>query len=203
MKLFPTNSLEIFRFTMFMVHRHQAHFDYIGSRLIPSLSNPSSSASGPSPRPHPCLINAIYLFASHFSRSSTIAPHDALFLARARAGMQAAIAAQDRLLDVIQAGCLVSLYLYFKSRVLEGYQLGGAIARLTIACGLHQIESPLFSGGLSATAKAENEEEAPKLKVEDPVGIGLPEASSLTELGDRMHTFWQVRCVCRMLMNEA
>jgi hypothetical protein len=177
-----------------MGHRHQAHFDYIGSRLIQSLSNPSSSASRPSSRPHPCLINAIYLFASHFSRSPAIAPYDALFLARARAGMQAAIAVQDRLLDIIQAGCLISLYLYFKSRVLEGYQLGGAIARLAIACGLHQIESPLFSGGLSATGKAEkNEEEAPKLKVEDPVGIGLPETDSLAELGDRMHTFWQVR----------
>jgi len=180
-----------------MGHRHQAHFDYIGSRLIQSLSNPPSSNSAFPPRPHPCLINAIYLFASHFSRSATVAPYDALFLARARAGMQAAIATQDRLLNVIQAGCLVSLYLYFKSRVLEGYQMGGAIARLAIACGLHQIESPLFSGGLSATGKAENaEEEAPKLKVVEPVGIGLPEANSLAELGDRMHTFWQVRHTC-------
>lgn len=94
----------------------------------------------------------------------------------------------------VAAGCK-SFHFLLNSSVLEGYQLGRAIACLAIAYGLHQIESPLFCGGLSSTGKAENnEEEAPKLKVEDPVGIGLPEAKSLGELSDRMHTFWQVRC---------
>lgn len=197
------------RLTVFMGHRHQAHFDYIGSRLIQTLSQPSSSSptstSAP-PRPHPCLINSIYLFASHFSRSATIAQYDALFLARARLGMQAAIAAEDRLLDVIQAGCLVSLYLYFKSRVLEGYMLGGAVSRLAISVGLHQIESPFLRNGLSAVGsghrdkdgkdRGKEEEEPPKLLVENPVGMTLPEPKSLAELGDRIHTFWQVRDYC-------
>ncbi|KAF8319365.1 hypothetical protein DL93DRAFT_2153382 [Clavulina sp. PMI_390] len=215
--------------TVFMGHRHQAHFDYVGSRLIHALSSPpsptqssavdplannsSASSSNPGspttpPRPHPCLINAIYLFASHFSRSTQIAQYDPLFLARARAGMQAAIAAEDRVLDAIQAGCLVSLYLYFKSRVLEGYMLGGAVARLAIAVGLHQIESPFLSAGLSAVSSARSggsggssgrrrkeEEEPQRLMVENPVGITLPEPNSLAELGDRIHTFWQVWCV--------
>ena len=64
------------------------------------------------------------------------------------------------------AGCKPFRFL-LKSRVLEGYQLGRAIAHLAVAYGLHQIESPLFCEGLSATGKAENnEEEVPKLKVE-------------------------------------
>lgn len=74
--------------------------------------------------------------------------------------------------------------------------LGGAVARLAIAVGLHQIESPFLSKGLSAVGSKDGkkeEDEPPKLVVEAPVGISLPEPKSLAELGDRIHTFWQVR----------
>lgn len=195
--------------TTFITHAHQAHFEFAARRVVDAMSLPRSHPD----RPHPCLINAVYLFASHFSRSIVIARHDPRFLARIRAGMQAGIKdasqmddesldpAQQRerdrksrkLLDVIQAGSILSLYLYFKSRVLEGYQMGGAVSRLAIAFGLHQLS-------YGALAQKSLHPEPPKhywegdgtFAFQIPAGQELPEPRNEVEWGERIHTFWQV-----------
>lgn len=113
-------------------------------------------------------------------------------------GMHHAIQTETSLLDVIQAGCLISLYLYFKGRVLEGYVMGASVSRLAVACGLHQIKPRLLMGINGMRSKkggsdvGKDGEEVQELKVDHPVGLTLPEPNSLAELGDRMHTFWQV-----------
>lgn len=112
--------------------------------------------------------------------------------------MHHAIQTETSLLDVIQAGCLISLYLYFKGRVLEGYVMGASVSRLAVACGLHQIKPRLLMGINGMRSKkggsdvGKDGEEVQELKVDHPVGLTLPEPNSLAELGDRMHTFWQV-----------
>jgi Fungal specific transcription factor domain len=139
-------------------------------------------------RPHPCLINAIYLIASHFSRAAFLSKYDRTFLSRARAGIAAAVKARDRLQNAIQASCLVSFYLYFKSRVLEGYWISGTTCRLAIACGLHQINGVLSPTSTSATPPAVD----PLKGDASSRPLVLPEIKTSLELGERIHTFWQV-----------
>lgn len=162
-----------------MAHRHQVHFEFDVERFLESLSLPRHALG----RPHPCLINAIYLIASHFSRAAPLAPYDRVFLARARAGINAAVKNSETVQNAIQAACLVAFYLYFKGRVLEGYWMSGTACRLALACGLHQIR-----GALPMSASV------PQIKDTSSRPVTLPEPKSNLELGERVHTFWQV-CV--------
>lgn len=173
---------ELRRLTVFIGHRHQVHFEFHVDNLLRSMCLPRSSAE----RPHPCLINAIYLIASHFSRASLLSPYDRSFLARARAGIAASVKARDRVQNAIQASCLVSFYLYFKSKVLEGYWMSGATCRLAIACGLHQIKGVLLTSPAPETV-------GPLMGDTSSRPLALPEIKTNLELGERIHTFWQVR----------
>ncbi|KAF8344134.1 uncharacterized protein EI90DRAFT_49727 [Cantharellus anzutake] len=171
--------------TVFTGHRHQAHFEFNIDRFLRSLSLPRGSPD----RPHPCLMNAIYLFASHFSRSSHLSVHDGIFLARSRAGITAALQTKDRILHAIQAACIVSFYLFFKGKVLEGYWMSGATCRMAIACGLHQIKAAVSSDLAAPSTGA-----SPIVNTGTKM-IVLPEPKNNIELGERIHTFWQVWCV--------
>ena len=130
-------------------------------------------------------MNAIYLFASHFSRSSHLSVHDAIFLARARTGITAALQMKDRILHAIQAACIVSFYLFFKGKVLEGYWMSGATCRMAIACGLNQIKATLSPDSDAPSSGARIVETSNKMVV-------LPQPKNNIELGERIHTFWQV-----------
>ncbi len=110
--------------------------------------------------------------------------HDAIFLARARTGITVALQKKDRILHAIQAACMVSFYLFFKGKVLEGYWMSGATCRMAIACGLHQIKATLSSDS-DAPSSARIMETGNKMVV-------LPELKNNVELGERVHTFWQV-----------
>lgn len=107
-----------------------------------------------------------------------------------------------KLLDVIQAACIVSLYLYFKSRVLEGYQMGGAVSRLAIAFGLHQIPYAGFGQKPpepEAARKTQSWEVDGQFAYQIPAGQELPDPCTELEWGERIHTFWQVCYVFRSL----
>ncbi|KAG1889873.1 hypothetical protein F4604DRAFT_1876620 [Suillus subluteus] len=74
---------------------------------------------------HPVLTNAIFLWACFISRPGPLSTHDD------------ALQYQNRLLDVIQASCLLSVYFLSNGRALEGSYHANAAASLAIQCGLH------------------------------------------------------------------
>lgn len=120
--------------------------------------------------PHPALLNAVYLLACHFERSSFCSKLEPLFLARAMHQITAALDCKDRLVDIVQASCLVAIYFYLNYQISEGYRQAFSAVRLAIALGLHQIN-------LSAI----------------PAHIwGDPK-----EQGQKIHAFWQTYMVDR------
>ena len=143
-----------------------------------------SSVGGDPNTPHPALLNAIYLLACFFSESPELNSYEALFLQRARQGVANALEQADRLQHSIQAASLIAMYLHAKGRVLEGYYISCATARFAVGCGLHQIDSPVWNGPNHPTSLS---------------AIPLPGMRPLlepprdpTELGERIHTWWQV-----------
>ncbi|KAJ7221622.1 hypothetical protein GGX14DRAFT_670523 [Mycena pura] len=161
---------------IFLAHRHQCWFDGQAERF--SLSNTTHQFGF---EPHPALMNAIYLLACHFARSPSCSEIEHVFFTRALHEITVALDTSDRLVDVVQASCLLAVYLYINCRALEGYCHAFSAARLAVGLGLHQLR-PLPSGD------APHDEITP---------IPIPPPRDRAEVADRSAAFWQVFMVDR------
>lgn len=125
---------------------------------------------------HPCLTNAVFLWACYISRPGPLSAHESHYLNRSLEGLSEALQHNDRVLDVIQASCLLSVYFLSNGRVLEGSYHAAAAASLTLQCGLHGAimnHSVFESTGVMTPSK-------------------LEPAKDAIQQGERVLTFWQV-----------
>ena len=133
--------------------------------------------------PHPALWNAICLLACHYDRSPYFAEVEPVFLTKTLQEIDAALEISDRLLDIIQASCLLAIYLYNNNRAVEGYRQAFSAVRLALGLGLHQLH-PI--GDLSASRRHQLSAFAPLSPPQDDA-----------ELTDRIFAFWQAFVVDR------
>lgn len=130
----------------------------------------------PSQQRHPVLMNAIYLWSCYVSRPGPLSQHESHYLARALEALNDAMQYADKIIDVIQGSCLLSIYFLSNGRVLEGSYHANAAASLSVQWGLH--------GGIS---------NAPNLGFSDPVSsCKLEPPRDAIEAGERILAFWQV-----------
>ncbi|KAI0088107.1 hypothetical protein BDY19DRAFT_994517 [Irpex rosettiformis] len=157
----------------FLPHRHQCGLELHVGRLRESLQRPLSDQR------HPVLMNAIYLWACYLSRPGPLSEHEQLYLSRALSAMSDALSNPSKVIDLIQASCLLSVYFLSNGRLLEGSYYASSAASLAIQWGLHQIGSTEItsSGAVSA------EWDSP---------FRLEPAKDAIEQGERILVFWQV-----------
>lgn len=87
-------------------------------RFFKSLNLP------PKYRPHPCLLNVIFLIACHHSQDPLLTVHQEVFLARSRKHLQASLKNRDRLLHFLSGSTLLGYYFLKSGRFLEAsYQV--------------------------------------------------------------------------------
>jgi len=169
---------------IFAPHRRQCGLEIHMGRLRDSLSLPL-----PKQR-HPVLMNAIFLWACYMSRPGPLCQHETHYLTRALEGLNDALKHAVKVVDIVQASCLLSMYFLCNGRNLEGSYHASAAASLAVQYGLH--------GGITnkATAWAS---EFNTFKLEPP--------KDAVEEGERILTFWQVynldRCWSVVLQKPA
>ncbi|KAL0070518.1 hypothetical protein AAF712_002351 [Marasmius tenuissimus] len=189
---------------LFYAHRHQCWFDGDFSRYDTTKS--TQPLHQPYSEPHPALMNSIYLLACYFARSPFYAQMENTFLTRTLHEITVALDQSDRLVDVVQASCLLAVYLFANSRILEGYCHSFSAARLAVGLGLHQLQHPnSFSvQGASADSKKSSKSKTNPLpglitglgpSGASPIPISPPQTDA--ELRDRISAFWQVFMVDR------
>lgn len=160
----------MFRLDIFLPHRHQCGLDLHIGRLRETLTMP------PSEQRHPVLMNAIYLWACYLSRPGSLCEHEPLYLSRALAAVNDAIANPTRVVDFIQASCLLSVYFLSNGRLLEGSYHASAAASLALQWGLHQIGRDDFGSPVPEREST----------------FRLEPAKDSIEQGERILAFWQV-----------
>ncbi|KAH9949026.1 hypothetical protein B0H21DRAFT_165410 [Amylocystis lapponica] len=169
---------------IFLPHRHQCGFDVHVGRLQESLT------LSPAEQRHPVLMNSIYLWACYLSRPGSLSEHEPLYLSRALAAMAEALQFPSKVIDIIQASCLLSVYFLSNGRLFEGSYYRTAAASLAVQFGLHQIVAPdqAAPGDWDSTFR-------------------LDPAKDTVERGERILTFWQVynldRCWSAALQRPA
>ncbi|THH31391.1 hypothetical protein EUX98_g2774 [Antrodiella citrinella] len=156
---------------IFLPHRHQCGLELHVGRLRESLTHPLSEQR------HPVLMNAIYLWACFLSRPGQLYEHEGLYLSRALAAVNDAIANPAKAVDFIQASCLLSVYFLSNGRLLEGSYHASAAASLALQWGLHQIGRDDFVGSMSSEREST---------------FRLEPAKDSIEQGERILAFWQV-----------
>ncbi|KIM40057.1 hypothetical protein M413DRAFT_73484 [Hebeloma cylindrosporum] len=115
---------------IFAPHGRQCGLELHMGRLRDSLSLPLSEQR------HPVLMNAIYLWACFISRPEPLSQHEDHYLQHALDALPEALRSNDRVIDVIQASCLLSLYFLANGRLLEGSYHVSAAASLSVQTGL-------------------------------------------------------------------
>jgi len=118
-------------------------------------------------------MNAIYLWACFISRPEPLSQHEEHYLQHALEGLPEALRTSDKVIDVIQASCLLSLYFLANGRLLEGSYHASAAAALAVQTGLN---------GRPSKANWSPEGSDSDLK---------PAKSDLRD-GEKIHAFWQV-----------
>jgi hypothetical protein len=120
---------------------------------------------------HPVLMNAIYLWSCFVSRPAPLSQHENHYLARALDLLGDALRHPDKVVDVVQASCLLSLYFFSNGRMLEGGYHASAAASLAAQFGLNRSVSPQASEPLHACK--------------------LEPANDPIQEGERIMAFWQ------------
>ena len=196
-----TPSLDIF-----LAHRHQCAFDVHVGRFKASLLLPGAA------KPHPSLVDAIYLLGCFFSRAPAYTELEPHFLRRSLRGIADALQHSDRIVHVLQASCLLAVYFFWHGRTLEGYYHSSIAARLAVGLGLHQIRPREWQQGPYARGAGGNAYAGPSsyshqhhhsqhqhhdapapLKASVPLS---PPADDV-EHAERVAAFWQIFAVDR------
>lgn len=157
------------RLEIFLPHRHQCGLEVHVGRLRESIHLPLSEQR------HPVLMNSIYLWACYLSRPGSLSEHESLYLGRALNAVADAMSSPSKVIDVIQASCLLSLYFLSNGRLLEGSYHASAAASIALQWGLHQL------GDVPRAATMDR----------DPA-FRLEPAKDSIEEGERILAFWQV-----------
>lgn len=189
-----------FMINVFLQHHESLPFDFHVPTFIARLHS-----ANPAERPHPAIIEAMYLMACYFvSRGSLSSPHplalevstdpgvelpqlaelphlEEHFLRRARNALVDSLSFSDRLMDFLRGSILVTQYLYLRGRFLEGYHIHAGAAHLTLSCGLHRLSSQVFSA-----------DSAPGVQFAGLGAVLLPPPTNQLEVAERITTFWMI-----------
>ncbi|OBZ75980.1 Nitrogen assimilation transcription factor nirA [Grifola frondosa] len=171
---------------IFFSHRQQCAFDVHEGRFRASLLLPTSQ------QPHPAVVDAIFLLACYFSRSPPLAELESHFLKSSLKGIADALQHSDRIINVLQASCLIAVYFFSRGRTMEGYYHSSIAARLAVGLGLHQIRSNEWFQYQFALAGYQQEAASP-LKAAVPLAPPL----DAIEYAERVAAFWQIFAVDR------
>ncbi|WWD21845.1 hypothetical protein CI109_106333 [Kwoniella shandongensis] len=133
----------------------------------------------PAVRPHPCLLNAMYLVSCQASPVESLRRRESLFLKRAKEGMDQAIGKDQRMFDAMRAGTVLCAWLHGAERHPEGWAMMGQTRNIAVACGLHRIHS---SDEIDVRPSARELRRGP--------GLHLPASETYVELADRIYAFW-------------
>lgn len=132
------------RIDAFLSRAHQWNFNLDPVSFRASLSSESASLA-----PHPALVNAILLIASsHFPSSPHLGELSSQFLTRTLEAIALGVEQADRLLNVVQASCLLASYFYSQNRTQEGYYHSTSAARLVSTIGLDKLPASAGSDAL-------------------------------------------------------
>ncbi|KAG8906617.1 hypothetical protein FRB99_006487 [Tulasnella sp. 403] len=163
---------------IFLRHHTRVHFYFHTPTFISRMSS-----SDPQARPHPGLLNSIYLLACYFATFDHPTPHlltqhESHFLDRAQKALTHSLSLSDRLMDFLRGSNLVTAYFFMRGRFLEGYHVHCGTARFALSCGLHLITAHDLTPSSEAPVTSSI--------------VLLPPAATRIELGDRLLTFWQI-----------
>jgi hypothetical protein len=153
---------------IFSPHRRQCGLDIHMGRVIDMLSSPLEEQR------HPVLMNAMYLWACFMSRPEALSQHEEHYLGLALEALPEGLRNGEKVIDIIQGSCLLSMYFLSNGRVLEGGYHASAAASLAVQSGLHlnvPRGQPLSLGSKDVDSK--------------PSRLGVQD-------GDHILTFWQV-----------
>lgn len=164
---------------IFFAHRHQCAFDVHVDRFRASM------ALAPAQQPHPALLDAMYLMACYFSQMP--AAQEGYYLQRALTGISSSLQDSDRLIQIVQASCLIAIYFFSRGRTLEGYYHSSTAARLAVSLGLHQIKSEEW---YRLQFDAANVAQPAFLAFKS--SLQLPPPRDSVEYTERVAAFWQV-----------
>jgi hypothetical protein len=124
---------------IFSPHRHQCGLEIDMGRLRENANLPASEQR------HPVLMNAIFLWSCYVSRPGPLCQHENHYLTRALDALGDALRHADKVVDVVQASCLLSLYFLSNGRMLEGGYHASTAASLAVQFGLDRsILQPTF-----------------------------------------------------------
>ncbi|KAJ7726677.1 Zn(2)-Cys(6) binuclear cluster domain-containing protein [Mycena maculata] len=149
----------------------------IGFFLSPQLFEALSSGAAPSQIASPALLDAIYLWGSHLSRSEKLAEHEPSFLSDALRSAAATLSTahcSKAVIHAIQAEMLIAQYFFRNARILEGKYHASVAVSISLSSGLHKIRS---SDARDSTR---------------PTVDSLSPAANALEEGERINAFWAV-----------
>lgn len=134
----PTLELAQMLVDIFTPYNRQCGIEIDTASLRDSLTLPFTEQR------HPVLMNSIYLWACFMSRPEALSQHEDLYLHQALDALPAALKEGDKILDVVQASCLLATYFLANGRLNEGNYHASAAASMAIQLGLSkpQIASP-------------------------------------------------------------
>jgi hypothetical protein len=119
------------RLDIFDPHRHQCGLEINMTKLRESLTLPHMEQR------HPVLMNAIFLWACFVSRPGPLYQHEAHYLSRTLESLGEALQQPGKVVDIVQASSLLSMYFFSNGRMLEGSYHANAAASLAVQFGLH------------------------------------------------------------------
>ncbi|EUC66725.1 fungal Zn, 2-cys(6) binuclear cluster domain protein [Rhizoctonia solani AG-3 Rhs1AP] len=173
-----------------MPYRLQCAFEIDLLSFRESLEDPD-----PNNQPHDALINAIALMACYYDQALREANRAQFFVERTRRSLQLSLTGvrSHKVIQQIQAGHLLSCYLYWTGSLLEGHAaLAGAVS-LARLCNLHKITSSDWR------SRGDNmlEEPSPYRPQLRPLPSILDHsrARNAIEHGERIHCFWNLLLV--------
>ncbi|KAH7107230.1 hypothetical protein BKA62DRAFT_649392 [Auriculariales sp. MPI-PUGE-AT-0066] len=174
---------------IFLKHIHQCGLVIHVPRFLENIHLPLGNPQ----RPHAALLNAMFLLAAKFSANPALRVFEARFMTRTTEAISIGLERSDRLVNIVQAECLLAFYLYANGRLLEGYMHASAAARLAIGLDLHKLISIDINGNNANTAdKSEQEQQAMAANpatASSQINI-LPPPVDAIELGERINAFW-------------
>ncbi|KAF8609310.1 hypothetical protein BDV93DRAFT_518151 [Ceratobasidium sp. AG-I] len=173
--------------SIILPYRLQCAFEIDISSFEASLEDPDVTN-----RPHEALINAIALMACYYdSRKASRVP---FFVECTRRCLQNSLTGirSRKVIQQIQAGHLLSCYLYWTGSLLEGHAALANAVSLARLCNLHKINSSDWN------SRGDNLlEESPYRPQLRPMPSLLDHSLSrnATEHGERIHCFWNLLLV--------
>jgi hypothetical protein len=150
------------------------HAPQLGFFLHPQLLEALAGGANPGQMASPALLDTIYLWGSHLSRSDQREKSLLSDALRSTAMSLSGVHSTNIILHTIQAEVLLAQYFFRNARILEGRYHVAAAVSICLISGLHKIRS------------------ADMRQSERPVLDVLSPATDAVEEGERINAFWTV-----------